>query len=214
MLSDAMPVSPNPVDPRCWTKSEQLTVASGYWAAPEVSDPPEVVAPDEEAVYPEGKSEAGSSTDSRPVPVSWPAAAGSGVIDAVGSDPVAGAVAGDVADVGCDEGVAYGVPLVEHPATVATVPAAIARTASPGRSRRKRRARPGAGSRGRTTTSRVAKDGTGLPTLIRTRTLTTYPPPSAALFTDRELETPEARATGPVGKLAADRGWRAARRPE
>ena len=97
-------------------------MASGYWAAPEVSDPPEVVAPDDEAVYPEGKSEAGSSTDSRLVPVSWPAAAGSGVIDAVGSDPVVGAVAADVADVDCDEGVAYGVPLVEHPATVATCP--------------------------------------------------------------------------------------------
>ena len=50
MLSEAMPVSPNPVDPRCWTKFEQLIVASGYWAAPVVSDPPEVVAPDEEAV--------------------------------------------------------------------------------------------------------------------------------------------------------------------
>src|SRR5580692_3559277 len=174
MLSDAMPVSPNPVDPRRWTKSEQLIVASGYWAAPVVSDPPEVVAPDDDAVYPVGNSEAGSSTDSRSVPVSWPAAAGSGVIDAVGSDPVVGAVAADDADAGWDEGVAYGVPLVEHPATVATVPAAIARIASPGRSRRKR---PAAGRR---TTSRVALDGTGLPTLIRTRTLTTYPPPSAA----------------------------------
>jgi hypothetical protein len=30
MLSEAMPVSPNPVDPRCWTKLEQLIVASGY----------------------------------------------------------------------------------------------------------------------------------------------------------------------------------------
>jgi hypothetical protein len=106
MLSEAMPVSPNPVDPRCWTKFEQLIVASGYWAAPEVSDPPEVVAPDEEAVYPEGKSEAGSSTDCRAVPVSWPAAAGSGVIDAVGSDPVAGPDAADVGDDDCDEGVA------------------------------------------------------------------------------------------------------------
>ena len=134
MLSDAMPVSPNPVDPRCWTKPEQLIVASGYWVAPEVSDPPEVVAPDEEAVNPEGKSEAGSSTDASWVPVSWPPAAGRGVIDAVGSEPVVGAVAAD--DVDCDEGVAYGVPLVEHPATVATVPTAIARTASPGRHRR------------------------------------------------------------------------------
>ena len=160
MLSEAIPVSPNPVDPRCWTKSEQLIVASGYWAAPVVSDPPEVVAPDEEAAYPEGKSEAGSSTDCRSVPVSWPAAAGSGVIDAVGSDPVVGAVALDDADVGCVVGVAYAVPLVEHPATAATVPAAIATTASPGRSRRNR---PAAGWR---TTSRVALDGTGLPTLI------------------------------------------------
>src|SRR5580693_759473 len=100
MLSDAMPVSPNPVDPRCWTKFEQLIVASGYWAAPVVSDPPEVVGPDDEAAYPVGKSEAGSSTDSRSVPVSWPAAAGSGVIDAVGSDPVAGAVAVGAAEVG------------------------------------------------------------------------------------------------------------------
>ena len=160
MLSEAMPVSPNPVDPRCWTKSEQPIVASGYWAAPVVSDPPEVVAPDEEAVYPAGKSEAGSSTDSRSVPVSWPAAAGSGVIDAVGSDPVAGAVAVGVADVGCVVGVEYAVPLVEHPARVATVPAAIARTASPGRSRRRRPAAE------RGLTSRVALDGTGLPTLI------------------------------------------------
>ena len=53
-----------------------------------------------------GKSEAGSSTDSRSVPVSWPAAAGSGVIDAVGSDPVAGPDAADVGDDDCDEGVA------------------------------------------------------------------------------------------------------------
>src|SRR5580693_10081990 len=103
MLSEAMPVSPNPVDPRCWTKSEQLIVASGYWAAPVVSDPPEVVGPDDEAAYPVGKSEAGSSTDSRSVPVSWPAAAGSGVIDPVGSAPLVGAVAA-ADDGGGDEG--------------------------------------------------------------------------------------------------------------
>src|SRR5580693_5977175 len=138
MLSEAMPVSPNPVDPRCWTKSEQLIVASGYWAAPVVSDPPEVVAPDDDAVYPVGKSEAGSSTDSSSVPVSWPAAAGSGVIDAVGSGPAVdvGAVAAEEAEVDCDVGLAYGVPLVAHPVTVASVPAATASTASPGRKRR------------------------------------------------------------------------------
>jgi len=188
-----------------------------------VSEPPEVVAPDEEAVNPAGKSEAGSSTDASSVPVSWPAAAGSGVIDAVGSGPDVGAVAADVADGECDCGVAYGVPLVEHPVTAASVPAATASTASPGRRRGRRRNRPA------TETSRLAHDDTGddtgLPTLIRTRTLTTYLFLSAPSFTDREPEaadgapavefgSPDGRATGPVGKLAADRGWRAARRPE
>ena len=155
MLSAAIAVSPNPVDPRCCTKSEQLTVASGYWAAAEVSVPPELTGPDEEALNPAGKSEAGSSTDSSCVPVSWPLAAASGVIDAVGSAPAddVGAVAADVADVDCEEeGVAYGVPLVAHPAT-ATVPATTASTASPGRERRAKA---------------TAIDGTGLPTLIRT----------------------------------------------
>jgi hypothetical protein len=119
--------------------------------------------------------------------------------------------------------VAYGVPLVEHPVTAASVPAATASTASPGRKRGRRR-EPGA-----TETSRLAHDDTGddtgLPTLIRTRTLTTYPSLSALGFTDREPEaahrvpaaefgSPDGHATGPVGKLAADRGWRAARRPE
>ena len=190
-----------------------------------VSEPPEVVAPDEEAVNPAGKSEAGSSTDASSVPVSWPAAAGSGVIDAVGSGPVVavGAVAADVADGECDCGVAYGVPLVEHPVTAASVPAATASTASPGRRRGRRR------NRRATERSRLADDDTGddtgLPTLIRTRTLTTYPSLSALGFTDREPEaahrvpaaefgSPDGHATGPVGKLAADRGWRAARRPE
>ena len=75
------------------------------------------------------------------MPVSWPAAAASGVIDAVGSAPVVGAVAADVADAGCDEGVAYGVPLVAHPVTAATVPAATASTASPGRAAKRRAGR-------------------------------------------------------------------------
>src|SRR5580692_9136062 len=147
MLSAAIAVSPNPVDPRCCTKSEQLTVASGYRAAPEVSVPPEVTGPDEAAANPAGKKEAGSSTDSRSVPVNCPAAAGSGVIDAVGSGPVAdvGAVATEVADADWDAGVAYGVPLVAHPVTVASAPAATARTARPGRRRR--------------ATSRLANDG-------------------------------------------------------
>src|SRR5580704_15410731 len=131
MLSAAMPVSPNPVDPRCCTKSEQLTVASGYRAAADVSDPPEVTGPDEAAANPAGKSDTGTSTDSSSVPVSWPEAAGSGVIDAVGSGPDAdvGAVAAAVADADWDAGVAYGVPLVAHPVTAASAPAVTARTA-------------------------------------------------------------------------------------
>ena len=107
MLSEAMPVSPNPVDPRCWTKFEQLIVPSGYWAAPVVSDPPEVVGPDDEAAYPVGKSEAGSSTVARPVPVSWPEASGSGVIDVVGSAPdVAPVPAAEAEDEAEEDGVA------------------------------------------------------------------------------------------------------------
>ena len=120
--------------------------------------------PDEEAANPAGKSETGSSTDSRSVPVSCPEAAASGVIDAVGSGPVVdvGAVAAEVADADWDSGVAYGVPLVAHPVTVASMPTATARTV---RRRRCRRA-----------TSSMANDGTGLPNLMRTRTLTTYLP--------------------------------------
>src|ERR1700684_2310046 len=144
-----MAVSPNPVDPRCCTKSEQLTVASGYSAAVEVSVPPEVTGPVEAAANPAGKSEAGSSTDSSSVPVSWPAAAGSGVIDAVGSGPAVdvGAVAAEEAEVDCDVGLAYGVPLVAHPVTVASVGGATASTATPGRKRRaKAKAKSGAGA--------------------------------------------------------------------
>ena len=105
-LSAAIAVSPNPVDPRCCTNSEQLTVASGYSAAAEVSVPPEVTGPVEAAVNPDGKSATGSRTDSSSVPVSWPAAAGSGVIDAVGTEPAVGAVAADDADADGDAGVA------------------------------------------------------------------------------------------------------------
>jgi hypothetical protein len=171
-LSAAIAVSPNPVDPRCCTKSEQDTVASGYAAAPEVSDPPEVTGPDEDAAKPAGKSDAGSSTDSSWVPVSCPEAAASGVIDAVGRAPaedvgagaaeVAAEVAEVDAEVDADVGEWYGTPLVEHPATVASRPTAAAETV---RHRRCRRA-----------TSSRADDDTGLPNLMRTRTLTTYLP--------------------------------------
>ena len=101
--------------------------------------------------------------------------------------PVAvGAVAADVAD--CEEeGVAYGVPLVAHPVTATSRPRPPAPPAPDASDEQKSR----------------AIDGTGLPTLIRTRTLTTYPP------------VPPGTATQPdVRKLAPDRGWRAARRPE
>ena len=62
----------------------QEIVARLYVAGPEVSDPPEVIGPVDGVANPAGKSDGGSSTDSSCVPVSWPDAAGSGVIDAVG----------------------------------------------------------------------------------------------------------------------------------
>ncbi len=70
------------------------------------------------------------------MPVSCPEAAASGVIDAVASGlvVVVGAVAAEVADADWDSGVAYGVPLVAHPVTVASMPTA----ASPVRHQRKR----------------------------------------------------------------------------
>jgi hypothetical protein len=85
-------------------------------------------------------------------------AAGNGVIDPVGSAPADGAEddAGEDED---DDGVAYGVPFVEHPAT----PPARAHAATTATAR-----------------SRVANerrdrsDRTGLPTLNRSRTQPTY----------------------------------------
>jgi hypothetical protein len=53
-------------------------------AGPEVSEPPEVIGPVDGVANPAGKSDAGSSTDSSCVPVSCPAAAAIGVIDADG----------------------------------------------------------------------------------------------------------------------------------
>jgi 3-oxoacyl-[acyl-carrier protein] reductase len=54
-------------------------------AAPEVSDPPELIGPVDGVAKPAGKSDSGSSTDSSWVPVSWPAAAGSEVIETAGA---------------------------------------------------------------------------------------------------------------------------------
>src|ERR1700722_7890564 len=84
---DTMAVSPNPTVPRCWMNVAQEVVARSYVAGPVVSDPPEVIGPLDGAVNPAGKSEAGSSTDASWVPVNCPAAAASGVIEAVGSAP-------------------------------------------------------------------------------------------------------------------------------
>jgi hypothetical protein len=56
-------------------------------AGPEVSELPEVIGPVVGVAKPDGKSVSGSSTDSSCVPVSWPDAAGRGVIEALGIVP-------------------------------------------------------------------------------------------------------------------------------
>jgi 3-oxoacyl-[acyl-carrier protein] reductase len=89
----------------------QEIVARLYVAAPEVSDPPEVIGPADGAANPGGKSVAGSSADSSWVPVSWPDAAASGVIDAVG-----GALAGAAAAAGAVAAPVAAVPVVAAPA--------------------------------------------------------------------------------------------------
>jgi hypothetical protein len=110
----------------------QEIVARLYLAGPEVSDPPEVIGPVGGVAYPAGTFEAGSSTDSSCVPVSWPDAAGSGVVDVVGVTPEAAEVAGAV---GTPAEVAEGADVVgttaddeelaedEHPASVISTPA-------------------------------------------------------------------------------------------
>ena len=104
-----------------------------------VSDPPEVIGPVDGVAKPAGKSDSGSSTDSSCVPVSWPLAAASEVIDPVGTaweaavpgvavPGVAGAA--EVTAEADGAGVADDaeLPEVEHPATVTTRPAVAART--------------------------------------------------------------------------------------
>src|ERR1700677_1287083 len=84
-LPDTIAVSPKPTVPRCWTNVAQEIVARLIVAGPEFSDPPEEIGPVVGVAQPAGKSGGGSSPDSSCVPVSWPAAAGSGVIDAEGA---------------------------------------------------------------------------------------------------------------------------------
>ena len=123
----------------------QEIVARLYVAGPEVSDPPEVIGPVAGVANPAGKSAGGSSTDSSCVPVSWPDAAGSGVIDAVGSAPGevpagAGAVAApaEVAAVADGAGAAADdEDEDEHPATVSSAPAMTATAPTARRSPRK-----------------------------------------------------------------------------
>jgi hypothetical protein len=119
-------------------------------ALPEVSESPELTGPDAGVTYPLGKSDPGSSTDSSCVPVSCPAAAGSGVMDAAGSelaDDETDAEADDEADAeadgeagaeGDDEAAEDEELLLddEQPATVTSTPTAAAMTAAAGRTRR------------------------------------------------------------------------------
>ena len=102
-------------------------------AAPEVSDPPEVTGPEEDAENPAGKSDAGSSTDSSSVPVSCPEAAASGVIDAVGSGRWGVGAVRRRSRTGGRPRRPYGMPLVAQPVTVASRPTATARTVNAGR---------------------------------------------------------------------------------
>jgi len=121
----------------------QEIVAKLYVAAPEVSDPPELIGPVVGVAKPAGKSDSGSSTDSSCVPVSCPVAAGRAAVDGAGAaddgavvPAVAAAVPG-VAEAVTDGVVAAaeGVELLEdeHPATVTSTPAAAARAAKAGR---------------------------------------------------------------------------------
>jgi hypothetical protein len=156
-LPETIAVSPKPIVPKCWMNVAQEIVARSYVAGPEVSDPPEVIGPVVGVVKPAGKSEAGRSTDSSCVPVSWPVAAGSGVIDAEGAAPVAAGAedtgAEDDAGPGDDgagaedeiAGAADGagveaddeeLPVLEHPTMVTSTPAVAARAAKAGRRRR------------------------------------------------------------------------------
>ena len=139
-----------------------------------MSEPPELIGPLAGVANPEGKSDAGNSTDSSCVPVSCPDAAGSGVIDAVGpapedaapedAAPDAVAVPAPVAVLAGAEVLADGddaaadveeLPEEEHPATAASTPATAPSTTN-GRS------------------LRTAIDDTVLPTSDLDPTLTTY----------------------------------------
>ena len=134
----------------------QEIVARLYVAGPEVSDPPEVIGPVDGAANPGGKSVAGSSTDSSWLPVSWPAAAASGVTDAVGGAPAgvaaaAGAVAAPVVavpavaapavDAAETDGAGAAAEDTEdddvHPATASSTPAMTPSTPTARRSPRK-----------------------------------------------------------------------------
>ena len=107
-----------------------------------MSDPPELVCPPDGVAKPDGKSDSGSSTDCSCVPVSCPAAAGSGVIDALGSAAGAEAEAEPAGLEAEAEGVADAAELDElldddeQPATALTTPATAARAARDGRARR------------------------------------------------------------------------------
>ena len=117
-----------------------------------MSDPPELVCPPDGVAKPDGKSDSGSSTDCSCVPVSCPAAAGSGVIDALGSAAGAEAAGAEAAGAEAEaepagleaeaEGVADAAELDElldddeQPATALTTPATAARAARDGRARR------------------------------------------------------------------------------
>ena len=125
----------------------QEIVARSYVALPEVREPPELIGPLAGVANPEGKSDSGSSTDSSCVPVSWPDAAGSGVMDAVGPAPapedtaaedtapdaaalpLAGVGLAAVGALADGDGAAADVAELlgeEHPATAASTPATAA----------------------------------------------------------------------------------------